>query len=369
MATRSKSKAASMGLAAIVAMLAIGISGQDLTGRTGNTQGVQPLASSSEKLASLKLGSLKQPSSRPAPALDYGKIRLAFEPNVGQAKSDVAFMAHGKGYALFLTGQDATFALAAKSREGKNKTAADVVRMKLVGANATAELTGDGVRTGISNYFIGNDSKKWRTNIPNYNSVSAHGVYPGVDLVYYGNQRELEYDFKVAPHADPHVIQMAFEGAKNLKLDSDGSLVAAVGENTLRLHAPVAYQVADNQKQSVNAKYSLQQDGSVSLQIGNYDDARELVIDPILAYSTYIGGSNIDGANGIAVAPDGTAFITGGTFSSQLSDGSSTSAERWRRPRFSAGRVRRKNQRRWIYASLFDLPGRLRDRQRKRNRR
>lgn len=108
-----------MGLAAIVAMLAIGISGQDLTGRTGNTQGVQPLASSSGKLASLKLGSLKQPTSRPAPALDYGKIRLAFEPNVGQAKSDVAFMAHGKGYALFLTGQDATFALAAKSREEK----------------------------------------------------------------------------------------------------------------------------------------------------------------------------------------------------------------------------------------------------------
>ncbi len=124
-----------------------------------------------------------------------------------------------------------------------------------------------------------------------------------------------------------------------MKIDSDGSLVAAVGENTLRLHAPVAYQVADNQKQSVNAKYLLQQDGSVSLQIGNYDDARELVIDPILAYSTYIGGSNIDGANGIAVALDGTAFITGGTFSSRLPTAhpfSRTMAG----PRLSAGCVR-----------------------------
>src|SRR5207248_10463051 len=139
--------------------------------------------------------------------------------------------------------------------------------------------------------------------------VAERGVYPGIDLVYYGNQRRLEYDFIVAPGADPSAISFALQGAQRLHTDRTGNLVLKMPGGEVIFHKPVAYQQIAGSKKLVVARYAWRNGNTVSFQLGGYDRNRELVIDPILAYSTYLGGTNIDGATGIAVAPDGSAFI------------------------------------------------------------
>ena len=263
----------------------------------------------------------------------YGNLPLGFEANQGQTDSRVRFLSRGGGYSLFLTPSEAVLALQAgqtRKPEGKangtkpaiqsRKFAAPaVLRMQLVGSNAAAGMIGMDELPGKSNYFIGNDPANWRTNVPNYRKVAEHGVYPGIDLVYYGTQRQLEYDFVVAPGADPHAIRLAFQGADHLRIDSQGNLIASVGGGEVSLHRPIAYQEAlDGAQQPVVARYLIKGRRNVAFQVGKHDPGRPLIIDPTLSYSTYLGGSSIDGANGIAVAPDGSAFITGGTFSSDF---------------------------------------------------
>jgi hypothetical protein len=292
----------------------------------------------------------------------YANLPFSFEPNQGQAGKDVKFLARGNGYALFLNGQGALLALRSPSRQtqgerdrlassgssaqaaipspaarsslkasapGASQSSAhssgnsasgsfEIVRMRLLGANSTAVLTAVDELPGRTNYLIGNQPAKWRTNILNYRKVAERGVYPGIDLVYYGNQRKLEYDFVIAPGADPQAISFDLEGAARLRTDSSGNLVVKMPGGELLFHKPVAYQEISGSKRLVAAGYRLNDGNRVSFELAGYDRSRELVIDPILAYSTYLGGTNIDAANGIAVAPDGSAFITGGTFSSDL---------------------------------------------------
>jgi hypothetical protein len=191
--------------------------------------------------------------------------------------------------------------------------------MQLVGSNHTAGMVGVEELPGKSNYFIGKDPANWRTNVPNYRKVAEQGVYPGIDLVYYGTQRQLEYDFLVAPGGDPHVIRLAFQGVGQLRIDPQGNLIARVAGGEVWLHRPSAYQEAPNgAKQLVVARYLIKGRRNVALEVSKHDPRRTLIIDPILAYSTYLGGSSIDSANAIAVAPDGSAFIAGGTFSSDF---------------------------------------------------
>ena len=144
------------------------------------------------------------------------------------------------------------------------------------------------------------------------------GIYPGVDLVYYGTQRQLEYDFVVAPDADVAPIRLEIQGGQNLRIDSQGQLVVATSGGNVLLRKPVAYQNAGAEKQIVAANYTVRENNQVRFQIGAYDHNRPLIIDPILAYSTYLGGSNIDGAYAIAVASDNTAFVAGATFSTDF---------------------------------------------------
>ena len=261
---------------------------------------------------------------------EYGRVPLAFEPNLGQANPEAKFLARGAGYELFLTPKESVFVLntgekksdTAKQksglRPGTSSHGAAVLRMRLLGANKNVVLTSQNELPGKSNYLSGNNPENWHTNVSNYRSVREQGAFPGIDLIYYGTQGQLEYDFVVAPGADPGVIRFAVEGASKLSTSSDGDLLVGIAGGAVRFHKPSAYQKDGSAKTTVAANYVLEGKDRVAFKLGNYDSRRELVIDPILSYSTYLGGSNIDGANAIAVAPDRTAFIAGGTFSTDF---------------------------------------------------
>jgi hypothetical protein len=270
------------------------------------------------RMAMRPIGVARQPALRASSAPRaqashrYEQLPLAFEPTAPESSGDAKFLARGQGYALFLTPRETVLAL------GKHSGSSAALRLKMVGANAIPSFAALDELPGKSNYLLGNSPAHWRTNVPNYRKVAEHGVYNGIDIVYYGNQRQLEYDFVVAPGANPGVIQIAFQGAKNLRIDRAGDLLVGVSGGDVRLHRPIAYQGSGDAKQEVAAKYVLKNAHSVSFELARYDAGQQLVIDPVLSYSTYLGGSDIDVANAIAVAQDKTAFIAGGTFSTDF---------------------------------------------------
>ena len=298
------------------------------------------------------VSSQPDPTARARAVESYGKLPLSFEANAGQTDQRVKFLSRGGGYTLFLTSSEAVLALG-KPASGKQKgmtnsevslksptvdpsrshkadpalkpqlpnsdseshTAA-ILRMKLVGSNPAAEISGLEQLQGASNYFIGNDPKKWRTAVPNYAKVRYQDVYPGVDLVYYGNQRQLEYDFVVAPGADPRAIKLDFSGTVGksartsfLQIDHNGNLVVRLNGEEVSFHKPIAYQLVSAStkapseniaKKIVDADYIVQSNGRVGIRLAPYDRTRTLTIDPILLYSSFLGGSATT-SNGIAV--------------------------------------------------------------------
>ncbi len=244
---------------------------------------------------------------RPQVMDSYGKLPLSFEANQGQTDRRVKFLSRGSGYSLFLTQDSAVLSL-----HGKKQNAA--LRMKLVGANAHAGVAGAEALPGKSNYFIGNDPKLWRTNVPTYAAVKYSGVYPGVDLVYHGNQRLLEYDFVVAPGADPRAIDLRFQGARKLTVNRDGALVIGMGGDEVIEHAPVVYQEIAGARQMVACGYVLRGKNRVGFAVAAYDRTEALVIDPALSYSTFLNGVGVLGfppAFAVAVDGAGNAYITG----------------------------------------------------------
>src|SRR5216684_862777 len=266
----------------------------------------------------------------------YGKLPLHFEANQGQTDSGVKFLSRGRGYTLFLTGRGEAVMLlgkpapkhdalepaallhaAAKPQPEPARPAA-VVRMNLIGASTSPRVEGVEESPGKANYFIGNDPKMWRTNVPMYAKVKVHGVYPGVDLVYYGNQRKLEYDFIVAPGADPGSITMVVEGAERPSLNGQGDLVLAIEDREVRFQKPVVYQEVDGVRREISGSYKLKSAHQVGFQVGAYDGSRPLIIDPTLSYSTYLGGSGVDQSLGIAIDSSGHAYVTGFTTSTNF---------------------------------------------------
>ena len=198
-----------------------------------------------------------------------------------------------------------------------------VIRMRLVGANPSSVMTGE-EQTGHANYLIGNDRSKWLTNVPAYARLQSQGVYPGIDLVYYASGRQLEYDFVVKPGADPGPIRLVFdggvkhEGRSALRIDVDGDLLLRADYGDLRLRRPLAYQTIDGERRPVAASYVLNERGAASgpevgIAVAGYDASHALIIDPVLSYSTYLGGSGSDAGMAIAVDPAGSAYVTGFT--------------------------------------------------------
>lgn len=243
----------------------------------------------------------------------YENLPLSFEPNRGQAPNDVRFSARGDGYGLFLTSSEAVLAMRAPQGAGAETA---LLRMHLKGAQQNVRATGNHKLPGISNYFIGKDPTKWRTHVPNYAEVKYDGVYPGVDLVYYGNQRRLEYDFLVRPGANPDAIRLGFSGADRVSIDKAGDLVLEMAGRSIRQHRPVIYQEIGGVRKPVSGGYQLLAKNEVGFTLAGYDRSRPLVIDPVLSYSGYIGSGGRDVARNITVDPDGNAYVTGVTFSS-----------------------------------------------------
>jgi hypothetical protein len=233
----------------------------------------------------------------------------SFEPNLGQTDPRVKFLARGRGMTLFVTPTETVFL-----------TPRAAVRMRLVGARADAEVGGVDLMPGRSHFLIGRDPGRWRMDAPTFARVRSRDVYRGIDLVHYGTEdRQLEYDFVVAPGTDPGVIRLAFDGADRLRLDDQGGLVLHVGETHLRLGKPHVYQMsAAEGRRTIAGAWELLDNGAVGFRLGAYDRGRTLVIDPTVALATYVGGTGTDQAFGIALGGDGSVYLAGNTASADF---------------------------------------------------
>ncbi len=239
---------------------------------------------------------------------------LSFERNEGQAAREFDYLARGRRYTVLVNRESATVLLPNKRNSNYSTSA---VRIRLLDTRPGATTRASEPLQTRTNYLIGNDPRHWNTNVPTYGRVAYQRVYPGVDLVYYGKNGELEFDFAVAPGADPRAIHLTLEGAE-ASATSNGDLVLRANGMRIMLCKPRLYQFADSQKRSVEGRYAIDQHNRVSFVIGNYDKTKKLVIDPVLAYSMMIGGGWPDSGGAVAVDSAGYTYIAGNTLSANF---------------------------------------------------
>jgi RHS repeat-associated protein len=284
---------------------------------------------------------------------------VPFEPNVGQVDGAVRYLAHGPGYTLFLTNSDAelvalqaqppatdtlpatgTIPLSTSPLHRRHRTVlgplsgrvldsvtqtspptqttGQVLRLGYVGGNTAPQIVAQNQLTGTVNYFIGNDPSAWHTDIPTYGAVVYRDVYPGIDLNYQSQAGSLEYVWQVSPGADPGAILLQVGGAQGLSIDGQGNLVMATAVGPMEQQVPHAYQVVNGQQVTVSVQYTLQGPNQVGFTLGSYDPSVPLTIDPVLSYSTYLGGNSFDEGNSVAVDTAGNAYVTGLTESTNF---------------------------------------------------
>lgn len=256
----------------------------------------------------------------------YGHLPLCFEANTAPTDAPANFISRGQGYTLYLTPTEAVLALHKDTWQRPlaarvTPPEVEVVRMTLLRANPQAAPAATEQLPGTVNYLIGNDPARWRHTIPLYARATFARVYPGVDLTYYGTQGQLEYDFTVAPGTDPRVITLAFDDVRETRIDPNGELVLRTATGELRFHAPRAYQPHDGKQQDVASRYVITGNNRVGFLVPDYDRHQPLVIDPVLVYSTYLGGNSAyygDYGNGITVDAAGNAYVIGGTSSANF---------------------------------------------------
>jgi len=239
---------------------------------------------------------------------NFGNVPLTFEANRGQTGAQVKFLSRGQGYTAFLTAggivlslrpgqplpaQPASNIAAPNQSQPVNAT----LQFQLQGAAQNPAVIGENQQPGIANYFTGNDSTKWLTNVPTYAQVRYKNVYPGIDLVYYGNHRQLEYDFAISPGADPRKIQFQITGANQIELDAQGNLVLQTSGGILRFQTPSIYQESNGLRVPVSGTYVVNDPTHISFHVARYDVNKPLVIDPVLLYGTYVGGTGSEQPN------------------------------------------------------------------------
>jgi hypothetical protein len=248
------------------------------------------------------------------------KLPVAFEPNVGQSDASVRFLARGSGVTVFFTDTGAVVLLERRKKTQTDSRAGEVVqtslRMRMDGARPPRKTEGLERLPGVSNYYLGNDPSQWHAGVPQYARMAYRDVYPGIDLICYGANRNLEYDFVVAPGADPRQVRFSWEGSDGQSLNMDGDLVLRTPLGDLVQKRPRVYQQTAAGRVEVAAKYQLARDGQVTVAMARYDRRRPLIIDPQLVYSTYLGGNGTDIGHAIAVDSSASAYIVGETSSS-----------------------------------------------------
>ena len=238
-------------------------------------------------------------------------LPTVFEPNRGVTDARVDYLAHGPQYTLFLTATEIVLGL---GNRAEAPAPTQTVRMTLVGGNPRARHQAHDLQSSRSNYFIG-DQSRWRTDIPHYGRIEYRDVFPGITAVYHGTNQQLEYDFVVAAGADPRKIRLAFEGMRNIHIAPNGDLVLETDAGEVRQRKPVLFQEIAGVRQPRTGGYVIREKNEVGFETSDYDHTHPLVIDPILQFSTYLGGSGDDVAYGLALDPQGNVYI-GGTAAS-----------------------------------------------------
>lgn len=234
-------------------------------------------------------------------------LPLSFQPNYGQTDPEVNFLARGDGYQLFLTANAAVFSFADRECQA-------TLRMQLTGANAHARVETSNRLPGVDNYLIGNQRRQWQTNVPNFGRVSYREIYPGIDLTYYGNQQQLEYDFELKPGADPNRIRLSAADADVVQVDANGELLIKIASGEVRQHKPIVYQEIKGRRTAVAGRFVVY-GKEVGFAVGQYDKTQPLTIDPTLVYSTYLGGGGDDTGSSIDIDNAGNIYVTGTTSS------------------------------------------------------